>query len=176
MRSAYLVAMARSSTARGSQATDITELPEGSWATSVATRKSMQGNRNRDTLPEIAVRSLVHKAGLRYRVAARPLPGLRRTADLVFRPTRVSVFIDGCYWHMCPEHGHYPKSNTSYWTSKLRGNVRRDRETDDQLGRAGWLVMRFWEHQRSDVIADAVIAAVRARNEPGSSRRNPVRS
>jgi len=169
-------AMARSSSSRVSQVADDSELPEGSWATSIATRKSMQGNRNRDTSPEIAVRSLVHRAGLRYRVAARPLPGLRRTADLVFRPTKVSVFIDGCYWHMCPEHGHYPASNASYWTPKLQGNVRRDRETDEQLGEAGWLVMRFWEHQPSDAIADAVIAAVGGRREPGSLRQNPARS
>jgi DNA mismatch endonuclease (patch repair protein) len=136
----------------------------------------MQGNRNRDTSPEIAVRSLVHRAGLRYRVAARPLPGLRRTADLVFRPVKVSVFIDGCYWHMCPEHGHYPASNASYWTPKLDGNVRRDRETDKQLQEAGWLVMRFWEHQPSDAIANAVIAAVSERREPGLLRQNPGRS
>ena len=76
--------------------------PKGSWASDEATRRKMVGNRSRDTKPELLVRSLVHGRGLRYRVAQRPLPGLRRTADLVFRPTRVAVFVDGCYWHGCP--------------------------------------------------------------------------
>jgi len=149
-------------------------LPEGSWATSIATRKSMQGNRNRDTSPELAVRSLIHRAGLRYRVAARPIPELRRTADLVFRPAKIAVFIDGCYWHMCPEHGHYPVSNTSYWKPKLSGNVRRDREMDEQLEHAGWLAMRFWEHEDPGAIAEAVIAAVSEKRRPGVAKATPA--
>ncbi len=68
----------------------------------------MQGNRSRDTKPELAVRSAVHRRGLRYRVAARPLPELRRTADLVFRKAKIAVFVDGCYWHGCPEHHTQP--------------------------------------------------------------------
>jgi DNA mismatch endonuclease (patch repair protein) len=130
----------------------------------------MQANRSRDTSPELAVRSLVHRAGLRYRVAARPIPGLRRTADLVFRPTRVAVFIDGCYWHMCPEHGHYPAANTDYWNPKLSGNVERDRETDERLAEAGWLVLRFWEHDPPEAIARAVESAVSERRRPGLVR------
>lgn len=99
--------------------------PEGSWASSAANRRSMLGNRNRDTAPELALRRLVHAAGLRYRVAAKPLPGMRRTADLIFRPTRVAVFVDGCYWHGCPEHFVPPKTNPEYWREKIARNIQR---------------------------------------------------
>lgn len=137
--------------------------PEGSWASSAANRRSMLGNRNRDTSPELALRSLVHAAGLRYRVAAKPLPGMRRTADLVFRPTRVAVFIDGCFWHGCPEHFVLPKTNPEYWREKIGRNMERDRETDERLQEAGWLVLRFWEHQPADQCARKVCEAVKAR-------------
>ncbi|MDD9382342.1 very short patch repair endonuclease [Streptomyces sp. ZAF1911] len=136
------------------------EPPEGSWASSAARRRNMQAIRSRDTKPERVIRRLVHAKGLRYRVAARPLPDLRRTADLVFRPTKVAVFIDGCYWHGCPEHYVSPKTNPGYWSEKVARNIARDRNTDHQLTEAGWLVLRFWEHEQSDVCAATIAAAV----------------
>jgi len=123
----------------------------------------MLANKSRDTRPELLVRSLVHRRGLRYRISARPLPGLRRTADLVFRPTRVAVFIDGCYWHGCPTHYKEPKTNTDYWRAKIAGNRIRDRQTDELLSEAGWLVLRFWEHEDPNEIADTIAAAVKGR-------------
>ncbi|WP_255672187.1 very short patch repair endonuclease [Glycomyces amatae] len=137
--------------------------PEGSWASSPGNRKSMLGNRNRDTRPELAIRSLVHASGLRYRVAAKPLPGMRRTADLVFRPTKVAVFIDGCYWHGCPEHFRLPKTNSAYWQEKIARNKARDVETDERLFGEGWLVLRFWEHEHAGGCATAISEAVAAR-------------
>ncbi|GAA1559007.1 hypothetical protein GCM10009678_47570 [Actinomadura kijaniata] len=137
--------------------------PDGSWASSAANRRSMLGNRSRDTSPELAIRSLVHAAGLRYRVAAKPLPGIRRTADLVFRPTRVAVFVDGCFWHGCPDHFVAPKTNPDYWRTKISRNVERDRETDALLAEAGWLVLRFWEHEGAGHCARAVCEAVQSR-------------
>lgn len=137
--------------------------PEGSWASSAARRRNMQAIRSRDTKPERLIRRLVHANGLRYRVAARPLPDLRRTADLVFRPAKVAVFIDGCYWHGCPEHYVSPKTNPGYWSEKVARNIARDRDTDEQLTAAGWLVLRFWEHQSSDACALSIISAVRER-------------
>ena len=136
-------------------------LPEESWASSEATRKSMQGNRSRDTKPELAVRSAVHRRGLRYRVAARPLPDLRRTADLVFRKAKIAVFVDGCYWHGCPEHHTQPSTNPEYWSDKITGNIARDQDTDAHLSEAGWTVLRFWEHEDPDAVADAVEQSVR---------------
>ncbi|MFJ3861600.1 very short patch repair endonuclease [Streptomyces sp. NPDC090085] len=137
--------------------------PEGSWASSAARRRNMQAIRSRDTKPERVIRKLVHARGLRYRVAARPLPGLRRTADLVFRPAKVAVFIDGCYWHGCPEHYVPPRTNPGYWSDKVARNMARDRDTDQQLEGAGWLVLRFWEHEQSDVCAATIVSVVAER-------------
>lgn len=123
----------------------------------------MQAIRSRDTKPERLIRQLVHANGLRYRVATRPLPDLRRTADLVFRPAKVAVFIDGCYWHGCPEHYVSPRTNPGYWSDKVARNMARDRDTDKRLQEAGWLVMRFWEHQNSDTCALTIVNTVRAR-------------
>ncbi|MFD5641704.1 very short patch repair endonuclease [Streptomyces anulatus] len=139
--------------------------PEGSWASSAARRRNMQAIRSRDTKPERLIRRLVHANGLRYRVAARPLPDLRRTADMVFRPAKVAVFIDGCYWHGCPEHYVSPKTNPGYWSEKVARNVARDRDTDERLSAADWLVLRFWEHQSSDACALSIISAVRERRD-----------
>lgn len=131
-----------------------------SWATSPASRAVMRANRRRDTRPELAVRRLVHAAGLRYRVDARPLPTLNRKADLVFTRTQVAVFIDGCYWHGCPEHGTRPKANADYWAGKIAGNVARDADTDRRLAQAGWTVLRFWEHQSPVSVAIEIAALV----------------
>jgi len=120
----------------------------------------MLNNRGRDSKPELAVRRIVHAAGLRYRVSARPLAHIPRTADLVFRPSRVAVFIDGCFWHSCPVHASTPKSNTSYWTPKLERNMERDTETNQLLITAGWLPLRFWEHENAEMAAATVIRAV----------------
>lgn len=120
----------------------------------------MQAIRNRDTKPERLIRSLVHAQGLRYRVAARPLPELRRTADMVFRPAKLAVFIDGCYWHGCPEHYVPPKTNEGYWSEKVVRNVARDRDTDARLAEAGWTVLRFWEHESPDACALKIAATV----------------
>jgi DNA mismatch endonuclease (patch repair protein) len=148
------------------------EAPEGSWASSAARRRNMQAIRSRDTKPEWLIRRLVHAQGLRYRVAARPIPDLRRTADLVFRPAKVAVFIDGCYWHGCPEHYVPPRTNSGYWSEKVLRNVKRDRDTDQRLSDAGWLVLRFWEHEQSVACADKIAATVLARRRGSGCRRN----
>ncbi|MDX3571608.1 very short patch repair endonuclease [Streptomyces sp. ID05-47C] len=144
------------------------EAPEGSWASSAARRRNMQAIRSRDTKPEWLIRRLVHAKGLRYRVAAQPLPDLRRTADLVFRPAKVAVFIDGCYWHGCPEHYVPPRTNSGYWSEKVLRNVKRDRDTDQKLKEAGWLVLRFWEHEPSGACADEIALTVLKRRKRSS--------
>ncbi|WP_372408483.1 very short patch repair endonuclease [Streptomyces luteireticuli] len=147
--------------------------PEGSWASSAARRRNMQAIRSRDTKPEHLIRRLVHAQGLRYRVAARPLPELRRTADLVFRPAKVAVFVDGCYWHGCPEHYVAPRTNPGYWSDKVARNVARDRDTDKRLTEAGWLVLRFWEHEPSDACSHKIVQAVTSRRHPRSTPTPP---
>jgi DNA mismatch endonuclease (patch repair protein) len=131
----------------------------------------MQAIRSRDTKPEWLVRRLLHAQGLRYRVAAKPLPGLRRTADIVFRRAKVAVFIDGCYWHGCPEHYVSPKTNPGYWSDKVARNMARDRDTDQRLEEAGWTVLRFWEHEPSGDCAARIAAEVeKRRNAAGKAR------
>lgn len=126
-------------------------------------RRSMQANKGRDTLPELALRRAVHARGLRYRVSTRPLPSLRRTADMVFSRAKVAVFLDGCFWHGCPEHHTVAKANSAYWADKVETNRRRDRETDDRLLANGWLVVRIWEHEDIASAADRVEQVVRDR-------------
>ena len=104
-------------------------------------------------------------------MAARPLKGVRRTADLVFGPSRVAVFVDGCFWHFCPDHATDPKTNSSYWGPKLQRNAERDRETDELLTAAGWLSVRVWEHEDPKAAADRVEAIVTERS--GHRRRDP---
>jgi DNA mismatch endonuclease (patch repair protein) len=140
------------------------------WASSDAARKTMQGNRGRDTKAELAVRRLVHAAGLRYRVNARPEPDLRRTADLLFTRVRVAVFIDGCYWHGCPEHFSMPATNFEYWSGKIGRNRARDLETTALLEARGWLVLRFWEHEPPIAVAERIAELVRAASLPAHRR------
>ncbi|MFD4420862.1 very short patch repair endonuclease [Agromyces sp. NPDC058484] len=134
-----------------------------SWASSAATRKTMQGNRSRDSKAEIAVRRLVHARGLRYRVDARPEADLRRTADLLFTRVRVAVFIDGCFWHGCPEHFSMPATNLDYWSTKIGRNQARDLETTSRLEARGWLVLRFWEHETPSTVAERIARIVQER-------------
>ncbi|MEV8263524.1 very short patch repair endonuclease [Microbacterium sp. NPDC077057] len=135
-----------------------------SWASSPEARATMQANRGQDTKPEMQVRRLVHAAGLRYRVSARPERDFRRTADLLFRGARVAVFIDGCFWHGCPRHHQAPKANAGFWSDKIAANQARDSETTLRLTERGWLVLRFWEHEiRADAeeVAARIVEAVR---------------
>jgi DNA mismatch endonuclease (patch repair protein) len=108
----------------------------------------MKANKGRDTRPELAIRRLLHAAGLRYRVNMRPMPELRRTADIVFTRAKVAVFIDGCFWHGCPEHYQRPLANREYWDDKVLKNSERDAETSAALAEAQWTVLRFWEHEQ----------------------------
>lgn len=130
-----------------------------SWASSAAAQTSMRSNRRRDTNPELAVRRLLHRAGFRYRVdhAPRGVRPLRR-ADIVFTRRKVAVFIDGCFWHGCPDHFVAPRTNADYWSPKIARNRERDLAGTENLERNGWIVLRFWEHEAPDAVA-AVIAA-----------------
>lgn len=119
----------------------------------------MQSNRGRDTKPELAVRRLLHRAGYRYRVDFAPLRD-RRRADIVFTRRNLAVFIDGCFWHGCPQHASLPKSNVDYWLPKLARNVERDREADRDFRDAGWTVLRFWEHDDPEAVATAIASAL----------------
>ncbi len=139
------------------------------------TRRRLSRQASRDTRPEIALRRALHRRGLRFRIHFAPVPGLRRHADVVFTRAKVAVFVDGCFWHRCSEHGTAPKNNAEWWRRKLQRNVDRDRETDARLRDAGWTVVRVWEHESIDAAADAVVAAVRGASG-ASSRGSRSRS
>ncbi len=129
--------------------------------TDAATSARLSRQRRRDTEPELALRRMLHAAGLRYRVDRAPLPGMRRRADVVFSRARVAVYVDGCFWHRCPEHATHPRNNAQWWADKLAANVARDRDTDRRLTEAGWTVVRIWEHEDPAGAAEKVAAAVR---------------
>jgi DNA mismatch endonuclease, patch repair protein len=125
---------------------------------------NMRANRRTDTKPELALRTALHARGYRYRKDLRlDLPARRVRPDIAFTRRKVAVFVDGCFWHACPEHGSKPKSNEWYWSPKLLKNVERDRAVDEALAQAGWTVVRLWEHVP---LEDAVTAVIGAVGEP----------
>src|SRR6266508_5791998 len=129
--------------------------------TSQAVSAVMRGNRRAGTTPETRVRSLLHARGYRFRKDHRlDVPGARVRPDIVFTRRRLAVFIDGCFWHCCPEHGTSPRANTHYWGPKLERNVARDQRVDQALRAAGWTVLRIWEHVASSQAAAQIIAAL----------------
>jgi DNA mismatch endonuclease (patch repair protein) len=116
----------------------------------------MRANRRRDTEPERRVRRRLHAGGLRFRVDL-PIPvgdGRPVRPDIVFTRARLAVFVDGCFWHGCPEHGRRPEvKNRHYWGPKIARNVERDHEHKRALADAGWTVLRFWEHESPEAVA-----------------------
>lgn len=119
--------------------------------------------RRRDTRPEIVLRSALHAQGLRYFVDRSPLPQMRGRADLVFPRVRVAVYVHGCFWHGCPEHGTWPRRNAEWWRAKIERNRVRDRATERELQIAGWEVITVWEHDDPEASACRIASVVRAR-------------
>ncbi|GAA5161349.1 very short patch repair endonuclease [Ornithinimicrobium tianjinense] len=121
----------------------------------------------RDTAPEVALRRALHAQGRRFRVVY-PVPGnRRRTIDIAFTRAKVAVFVDGCFWHGCPEHGTQPRANSGWWAAKLAANRARDEDTDRLLREAGWRVIRVWEHE------DVATALARVQETLGGVPRRP---
>nr|WP_198955233.1 very short patch repair endonuclease [Kineosporia sp. R_H_3] len=119
----------------------------------------------KDTGPELAVRRALHAAGERYRVFVKVPTAPRRTIDIAFTRAKVAVFIDGCFWHGCPDHGEVPASNTDWWIAKIHRNRVRDADTRQILEDAGWVVLRFWEHEAPEQVVLRIRDQVRARRD-----------
>lgn len=119
-------------------------------SSSKAALNRMKAAKPRDTAPEKSLRSELHKKGLRYRIDVKPLKELNRRADIVFRSAKVAIFVDGCFWHGCPIHGTQAKANAEFWRNKIKQNQARDSETNQLLKKAGWKVVRVWEHEDSE--------------------------
>jgi DNA mismatch endonuclease, patch repair protein len=128
----------------------------------------MKANRRTDTKPELALRHALHRLGYRYRKDYRLdlASGRRVRPDVAFTARKVAVFVDGCFWHACPEHGSKPRANEWYWGPKLIKNVERDRINDAALILAGWTVVRLWEHVPLEEAVAAVVAALAANGAP----------
>jgi DNA mismatch endonuclease, patch repair protein len=123
----------------------------------------MRSNRGRDTGPELALRRALHARGLRYRVD-HPLPfDRRRRADVMFTRAMIAVFVDGCFWHGCTDHGRVPRSNSAFWSAKIERNRARDADTSQRLEALGWGVLRFWEHEEPSRCAEVVARTVARR-------------
>ena len=139
-------------------------------ASSAAALKRMQVTRQRDTAPEVALRAILHRIGLHYRINRAPILGLRRKADVLFAGVRVAVYVDGCFWHGCPIHGTWPKQNAEFWRLKIEANRSRDADTDRRLEEAGWAVVRVWEHEDPEVAAESVRGVVEGRKHAAHAR------
>jgi DNA mismatch endonuclease (patch repair protein) len=124
-----------------------------------------KGNRRTDTKPEVRIRSELHRRGLRFR---KDFPiqveGRKVRPDIVFTRARVAVFVDGCFWHGCPEHQHIPNTNREYWVPKLRRNMERDRQVDEGLRQRGWGIVRAWEHEGVADVSDRIAGLIRQRS------------
>ncbi|HXH59136.1 very short patch repair endonuclease [Iamia sp.] len=136
----------------------IVPYPEPSSPEATAVGKA---NRRTGTKPEVELRRALHATGLRFRKDLLIRAGGTRTrADVVFPKQRLAVFVDGCFWHVCPEHFHMPKTNLGYWEPKLQANIERDARVSKGLSADGWQVVRCWEHVGVDDAVRVVAAAL----------------
>lgn len=125
-----------------------------------AVSRRMSNTKGRDTAAELAIRKELHRRGFRYYVNRRPEKGLRRTADILFPRVRIAIMIDGCFWHGCPEHYRPASTRSSFWAAKVETNRARDLDTNLRFGEAGWVVLRFWEHETPMAVADHIADAI----------------
>ncbi|WP_111412999.1 DNA mismatch endonuclease Vsr [Billgrantia lactosivorans] len=119
--------------------------------------------KGKNTKPEVALRKALWGLGYRYRIRNR-LPG---KPDLVFISLRTVVFIDGCFWHKCPDHFVQPKTRAQFWLDKINGNVARDQRNNEVLRSEGWKVVRIWEHEIKESLESAVGCVVAVLKKQG---------
>lgn len=106
--------------------------------------------KGKNTKPEITLRKMLWSMGFRHRIKNK-LPG---KPDLIYPSLKVAIFVDGCFWHMCPEHYHPPKTRAAFWKKKISANVERDVTNTALLESLGWLVIRVWEHELKESVPD----------------------
>lgn len=134
--------------------------------------------RQKGTDAEVALRQEMHRIGLRYRIDYEVLRKPRRVADVAFPGRKIAVFVDGCFWHGCPEHATWPKQNAKFWREKIEANRRRDADTNDRLQSLGWTVLRFWSHESPTEAARTVAQMVAKADtkhrvsSPGANKKN----
>ncbi|MDO9053432.1 MAG: very short patch repair endonuclease [Gallionella sp.] len=134
--------------------------------------------RQKGTGSELAFRRELYRNGLRYRINFCVMKKPRRVADIAFPRLKIAIFIDGCFWHGCPEHATWPKQNAEFWRNKIETNRARDIDTDVRLDALGWKVVRMWEHESpvaaaesiSDLVAKTKVECLKS--SPNSNERN----
>lgn len=124
------------------------------------TSRRMAKVRQKGTDAEIALRRELYRGGLRYRIDYEVMKKPRRMADVAFPGLKIAIFVDGCFWHGCPEHATWPKQNAEFWRQKIEANRHRDADTNSRLIDAGWTVLRFWEHESPIRAAETVAQTV----------------
>lgn len=138
-----------------------------------AVRRRMQKTVGRDNPFEKSVRSLLHASGVRYRIHY-PLPGLKRcNCDLALPRLKIAIFLDGCFWHGCPIHPPVVKRNAEFWVQKIDRNRKRDAQVANCLVSGGWTVLRYWEHERAEDIAQSILSVVNATSGQARIRPEP---
>lgn len=133
-------------------------------------RSVMRANRKVDTGPELLLRSSLHRRGYRFLVNIAPDSNISCRVDILFPRSRIAVFVDGCFWHRCPEHGVRPRTNSEYWDAKIARNLARDRRNNAELEAAGWVVVRVWEHEPPHEAAERISQIVRERRAQTQGR------
>lgn len=139
------------------------QMKERPYAITKVVSEAMRSMPEQSTGPEMAVRRLLFSKGQRYQVQYQVPGASRRTIDIAFPRKKVAVFIDGCFWHGCTEHRNIPAHNRDWWKNKIEQNRSRDRDTDEKLRNAGWLVLRYWEHEPAERIVSEVLLAIESR-------------
>ena len=129
----------------------------------------MARTRQKDTAPELRLRRELHRHGLRYRVGHVVLKSPRRVADIAFPGLKIAIFVDGCFWHGCPEHASWPKQNARFWREKIERNRCRDSDTNERLRALGWQVVRVWEHEPVESVARRIIDMIQIERAPDQS-------
>lgn len=145
-------------------------------AGSPAIRAKMQAQKAKDTKPEMQLRRALHARGLRFRVDAKLPEAGRRTADIAWAGRRIAVFVDGCFWHGCPDHFVLPKSHSRWWQEKIQRNRDRDEDTTRMLLDQGWTVIRIWEHAATSDAASFVQNIVHHEHAASAAPDEPVKS
>jgi DNA mismatch endonuclease, patch repair protein len=110
----------------------------------------MSRQRTRNTEPELSLRRALHAVGIRFRLHRKDLPG---QPDIILPKLRLAIFVDGCFWHACPDHGTSPRANADWWKLKLEATVARDRRNDLALLELGWEPLHIWEHEDANSVA-----------------------
>src|SRR5438034_5314574 len=119
-------------------------------------RRRMERARQRDTSIEVALGRELRVLGLSFESNVVPVAGIRSRPDVLFPTSRIAVFVNGCFWHGCPAHGTWPKHNAAWWRAKIEANRARDLKNDEMLATAGWIVLRYWEHDDPSVVAQEI--------------------